>query len=168
MAKRDVDQEQLRISTAPPPESAIKQVDDVFIVVTQAFCPNGHNLVDPENESFDEYPGIRIKLVAGDDQGEVFLSPFHGDASKRGRLDWENGTRLEVQCPTCDTPLPVLTKCKCESSDGRGGELVKLYLTPGLSDSHMVVVCNVWGCRHSRTIDNWHIISEFLDGHIGD
>jgi len=168
MAKRDVDQEQLRISTAPPPESAIKQVDEVFIVVTQAFCPNGHNLVDDANETFDEYPGIRIKLVSGEEQGEVFLSPFHGDASKRGKLDWVVGTRLEVRCPMCDTPLPVLTKCKCETPDGRGGELVKLYLTPRLSDSHMVVVCNVWGCRHSRTIDNWHIISEFLDGHIGD
>lgn len=168
MAKRDVDQEQLRISTAPPPESAIKQVDDVFIVVTQAFCPNGHNLVDPENEIFDEYPGIRLKVIAGDKQGEVFLSPYHGDASKRGCLDWETGARLEVRCPICDTSLPVLTKCRCESVDGKGGELVKLYLTTGLNDSHMVVLCNIWGCRHSRTIDNWHIISEFFDGQIGD
>jgi hypothetical protein len=168
MAKRDVDQEQLKISTAPPPESALKQLDEVFIVVTQAFCPHGHNLIDPENEIFDEYPGIRLKVVVGDTEGDVFLSPFHGDASKRGRTDWEPGTRLDVRCPSCDTTLPELTKCRCESSDGVGGSLLKLYLTPSLNDSHMVVVCNVWGCRHSRTIDNWQIISEFLDGQIGD
>jgi hypothetical protein len=106
--------------------------------------------------------------VSGDDQGVVFLSPFHGDASKRGKLDWTDGTQLEVRCPECDVALPVLTKCKCESMDGHRGELVKLYLTAGLNDSHMVVLCNVWGCRHSRTIDNWHIISEFLDGQIGE
>jgi hypothetical protein len=168
MAKRDVDQEQLRISTNPPPDSAIKQVDDVYIVVTQAFCPNGHNLVDDANEIFDEYPGIRLKLVAGDRSGEVFLSPYHGDGSKRGATDWKDGTRFDVRCPTCDVSLPVLTRCSCKSDDGKIGQLVKLYLTPGLNDSHMVVVCNVWGCRHSRTIDNWHIISEFFDGRIGD
>ena len=168
MAKRDVDKEQLRISEAPPPDSAIKQVDEVYIVVTQAFCPNGHNLVDDTNEIFDEYPGIRLKLCSDTAEGEVHLSPFHGDATKRGHLDWQPGTRLEVRCPVCDTILPTLTKCKCETADGRRGELVKLYLTPGLTDSHMVVVCNVWGCRHSRTIDNWLIISEFCDAEDGE
>ena len=168
MAKKDVDQEHVRVSTAPPPMSAIKQVDDVFIVVTQAYCPNGHNLVDETNEQFDGYPGIRLLVRDGENEGEVHLSPFHGDESKLGKTDWRVGVRLEVLCPICQTPLPSLAHCHCETPDGRGGELVKLYLSPALTDSHVLALCNVWGCRHSRTVDNWQLISEFLEGQIGE
>ena len=168
MAKRDVEQQRLRISTVPPPESSIEYVDSVFIVVTQAFCPNGHNLVVDGNETFDGFPGIRLKVIGGDAMGDVLLSPFHGDATKKGKTDWPPGTRLQVLCPECDTPLPVMAKCHCQGRKDAGGDLVKLYLTPALNDSHVLALCNVWGCRHSRTIDNWQLISEFLEGQIGD
>lgn len=168
MAKRDVEHNRVRISTIPPPESTIEYVDSVFIVVTQAFCPNGHNLVLDDNEQFDGFPGIRLRLVAGEDAGYVILSPFHGDATKKGKTDWPAGTRLQVQCPECEKPLPVMAKCHCQGRKGASGDLVKLFLTPELNDSHVLALCNVWGCRHSRTIDNWQIISEFLAGQIGD
>jgi hypothetical protein len=164
MAKRDVEQENVRITEVPPPPSAIKKVDDVFIVVTQAFCPNNHNLVTDDNEKFDGYPGIRLKIVSGDRTGNVFLSPFHGDDSKKGDLDWEDGTRMEVRCPKCNIVLPTLAKCHCDKE----GDIVKLYLNSSLNDSHILALCNVWGCRRSRTIDNWNIISEYFDGQISD
>lgn len=170
MPKRDVDKRRLKIASAPPPDSSIIRLDDVFIVVTQAFCQNGHNLVGNDNEQFDGYPGIRLLLEDGEGAtGVVFLSPFHGDASKKGKTDWAEGTKLQVRCPTCRTQLPVLAKCHCGSkaSDARG-DLVKLFLSPALTDSHILALCNVWGCRKSRTIDNWNIISEYLDGQISD
>jgi hypothetical protein len=169
MAKQDIQQDRLRISNTPEPNSPIKQVDDVFIVVTQAFCPNGHNVIDEAtSELFDGYPGIRLKVAHGTQSGEVHLSPFHGDESKRGKTDWEPGTRLEVRCPICDVPLPSIAKCRCDTGNGQEGELIKLFLSPALNDSHVMALCNVWGCRHSRTIDNWQLISEFIDGSIVD
>jgi len=169
MAKKDIQQDRLRISNNPAPNSPIKQLDDVVIVVTQAFCPYGHNLIDESSsEMFDGYPGIRLKLVRGEESGEVHLSPFHGDGSKKGRVDWEPGTRLEVRCPVCDAPLPRIAKCHCDTGVGQDGDVIKIFLNPGLDDSHIIALCNVWGCRHSRTIDNWQLISEFVDGSIED
>jgi hypothetical protein len=170
MPKKDVDKGRLKIASVPPPESSIIRVDDVFIVVTQAFCQNGHNLVAQDNELFDDYPGIKLRLSDGrGDTGVVYLSPFHGDGSKKGKTDWAAGTKLQVRCPICDVQLPVLAKCHCDPKiSPNGGDLVKLFLSPALTDSHILALCNVWGCRKSRTIDNWHIISEYLSGQISD
>jgi hypothetical protein len=170
MPKKDVDKGRVKIASVPPPDSSIIRVDDVFIVVTQAFCQNGHNLVENDNELFDGYPGIKLRLCDGHGaSGIVFLSPFHGDGSKKGKADWPAGTKLQVRCPTCDAQLPVLAKCHCDPAISKGGgDLVKLFLSPALTDSHILALCNVWGCRKSRTIDNWHIISEYLSGQISD
>jgi hypothetical protein len=164
MAKHDVDKGRVRISSLPPSESSLMRVDSVYVVVAQAFCPNGHNLVSDDNEKFDGYPGIKIRLEAEGEVGEVVLSPFHGDDSKRGRTDWPIGTRFVLKCPVCEVVLPKLARCRCEHN----GDLIKLYLTPKITDSNLVAVCNIWGCRRSRTIDNWQIISEYLDGQISD
>ena len=171
MSKQDVDVTQVRISAVPADDSALKQVDDVFIVVTQAFCPNGHNLiVDFDKEpydfesDFDGFPGLKIRLESDTESGDVVLSPFHGDSSKKGKTDWRAGTKVNILCPHCRTPLPRLASCRCPDN----GDLVKVYLSPALTDSNVLAFCNVWGCRRSHTIDNWEIISEYLDGQIDD
>ncbi len=164
MPKHDIEKDRVRISVSPPPNSSIKQVDDVFIVITQAFCPNGHSLVDEKSEDFDGYPGIRVHLESEGEAGDVILSPFHGDRSKKGKLDWDDGLKVKISCPECQVAFPKLASCRCSG----GGDLIKLYLTPNLSDSHVLAMCNVWGCRRSRTINNWQIISEYLDGQIED
>ena len=176
MAKQDVDKDLVNISIIPPPDSAIKQVDNVYIVVTQAFCPAGHNLVSDDNEQFDGYPGIKLLLESGDQSGEIYLSPFHGDGSKKGKTDWQKNTKLSIKCPHCHVELPKLATCHCsidssrdsnkDSKTQQNGDLIKLFLSNNLTDSHILALCNVWGCRRSQTIDNWNIISEFLDGQI--
>ena len=171
MAKQDVDADRVRISATPPKDSALKQVDDVFIVVTQAFCPNGHNMIvdfdrepyDPECD-FDGFPGLKLRLESEQTTGNVVLSPFHGDNSKKGNTNWRSGTKLKICCPECGVQLPKLASCRCPEN----GDLVKVYLSPGLTDSHVLALCNVWGCQRSHTIDNWEIISEYLDGRIDD
>ncbi len=163
MAKQDIDSKRLHISVPPPRHSTIQHLDDVYIVITQAYCPNGHNLIDDANESFDGYPGIKLYLESsGGNGGNVVLSPFHGDHSKKGKTDWSDGTPVTISCPECSTALPKLANCRCPGS----GDLVKVFLTPQLNDSHVLAVCNIWGCKRSRTIDNWQIISEYLDGQI--
>ena len=171
MPKQDVDVNQVRISAAPGDDSALKQVDDVFIVVTQAFCPNGHNLiVDFDKEpydfeaDFDGFPGMKLHLESATDSGDVVLSPFHGDGSKKGKTNWGSGTKVKISCPHCGVQLPKLASCRCPDS----GDLVKVYLSPALTDSNVLALCNVWGCPRSHTIDNWEIISEYLDGQIED
>jgi len=166
MPKKDVDKKKVRISAIPPLDSSIKQVDDVFIVITEAYCPNGHNLISEDNEDFDGYAGIKVLLRGATNEGEVFISPFHGDATKKGEQGWKTGEKLAFFCPVCEVPLPTFARCHCAFEDGQEGELVKLYTSRDLSDSHMLALCNVWGCRRSRTIDNWNIISEYLDGSI--
>ncbi len=91
MPKEDVDQDKVRISNAPPPNSTIRQVDDVFILITQAFCQNGHSLIADDTHLFDDHPGIRLHLEGENDSGEVILSPFQGDASKKGKTVWAEG-----------------------------------------------------------------------------
>jgi len=168
MAKKDVDQDNVRISLVPEPNSSLKQVDEVIIVVTQAFCPNGHNLVDDANAQFDGYPGIKLLLRSSEREGEVYLSPFHGDASKKGDVDWKTGQSLEICCPICKSPMESIASCKCGLDGEAKGRLVKIFLSPALNDSHIMAVCNVWGCRRSRTVNNWNIISEYLEGGISD
>lgn len=164
MAKQDIEQNHVRISSPPPPHSALKQVDDVFIVITQAFCPNGHPLIDDDNESFDGYPGLKVLVKSKDKSGEIVLSPFHGDETKKGAALWQAGEKVEVCCPECNTPFPRMASCSCAGD----GNLMKIYTTPTLSDSNVLAMCNVWGCRRSRTISNWQIISEYFDGQITD
>ena len=162
MAKRDVDKKRVRVASQPAADSAVKCLDDVYIVVTQAFCPKGHNLVEYSSETFDGYPGVTLFLESEGRSGEVVLSPFHGDDTKRGLTDWAKGASLSLHCPVCKERFPKLANCRCPGK----GELVMLYLTPSLKESHVLAVCNVWGCRRSRTIDNWQIISEYLEGQI--
>ena len=168
MAKKDVDQGRVKISAPPPLESTIELIDDVFIIMTEAYCPNGHNLISDENEEFDGYPGIKVLLKSDDNDGIVYLSPIHGDGTKKGDQNWKDGQKIQFFCPICNVALPTFAKCHCSFENGQQGDLVKLFTSSDLSDSHILALCNVWGCRRSRTIDNWNIISEFLDGQITD
>jgi hypothetical protein len=141
--------------------------EGVQVVVTQVFCPNGHNLVGLSRETFDGHPGISLRIDAEGDVGarggEVVLSPIHGDREKRG-VSFLDGTKLAIRCPVCETRLPELTRCSCSER----GRLLKLFLTPALSEAHLVAVCDIWGCPRSRVIDNFEMFSEFLAGNIGD
>lgn len=161
---KNVDVERLKVAPRPPSEgTGVKVEDEVLIIVTQLFCPNGHNLVDQEDKRFDGYGGIRLLVSDGEREGIVVLSPFHGDRRKEG-ITFPEGTKLHLMCPVCRVELPVLANCTCSGH----GELRKLYLTPKLEDSHLVAVCDVWGCPRSRVIDENEILSEYVEGNITD
>ena len=132
----------------------------IAILVTQAFCPNGHNLVYREDVSFSGQKGISIRVAAGDWEGEVVLSPFHGDTRRVGMSeDIAEGTRCRLTCPVCGVDLPVQARCGCKW----GGDLRGLYLRADLQDSDQVMLCDVNGCQRSRFMDNIQVISEFAD-----
>jgi len=168
MPRKDVERKKVKISVIPPPESSLKHIDNVFIVVTEAFCPNGHNLIGPGNEDFDGYPGISLQISDGEKSGILYVSPIHGDGTKKGLVNWKDGQKLTICCPHCGVRIPRLAGCHCSPSSPMNGDLLKLYTTAALNDSHIMAFCNVWGCRRSRTIDNWNIISEYFDGVLTD
>lgn len=146
----------------PVPEAleAIEVVPGVTIVITQAFCPNGHNLVRQNTDAlFDGYPGICLYLEAAGWEGEVTLSPIHGDHSKVGMpASIPEGTRCIVRCPVCEAELPRITDCGC----AHGGDLVGIYLRPSLAPGDVVGVCNILGCYRSRVMDQFELLSEFV------
>jgi hypothetical protein len=141
----------------PSPETNVS-TDGVLAIVTQAFCPRGHDLVKGASVTFDGYEGIRLLVADGAAEDVVVLSPIHGDRRKSTSVTFRVGARLEVMCPVCRSTLDVLLPCSC----GRG-ELMSLYLTKALSEGHVAAVCNVWGCPRSRLIDNWQVISQFVE-----
>ncbi len=137
-------------------ETKIKH-DDVLVVLTQAFCLTGHNLIRP-GEQFDGFDGLHLLVSDGATEGLVIVSPIHGDRRKKG-VDFRAGAKLQISCPECRTPLPKLCRCSC----GHGGWLRTIYLTPDLADAHQAAVCDVWGCPRSRVIDSNEILSEFIE-----
>ncbi len=164
MAKKDIQQEKIhRPGDAPRPsaDSFIKELPEtegVVIQVTQAFCPKGHNLVRNHEALFDGEPGISLWVSDGQREGEVILSPFHGDHTRLGLDGFSEGAVLEISCPECRTSLPRLSKCSCR----KGAELVGIFLTPALSKGQMAAVCNAWGCHRSKVFDQAQLLAAYM------
>jgi hypothetical protein len=156
-----VDRRNLRITgkhrTVSDPHVAVQNdtKDGVVVIVTQAFGPQGHNLVGISDVSFDGHPAVTLKIRAGGREGLVHLSPIHGDGRKEGFTDIEPGTRCDLICPVSGQLLDVVG----EVEDKSGARYFAIYLTPQLSRGSMVMVSDVWGHYHSRIIDDFELIS---------
>ncbi len=162
MAKKEGRRSKLQVAKKKPTAATRVKKDDVMIVLTQAFCTTGHNLIRP-GEQFHGFDGIHLWVSDGKTEGLVVVSPIHGDSSKRGPT-FRKGAKLEISCPECHTPLPKLCRCSC----GKGGSLRTIYLTPELSEAHQAAVCDVWGCPRSRVIDAHEILSEFIEAELAE
>lgn len=166
MSESPIDHEHLEITgkhkTLPKGSSVkVEDADRVKIVITQAYGPNGDQLVGISDQAFDGYPALTL-LVRGDGlEGEVHLSPIHGDDRKTGLTDIPVGTKLELLCPVSKRPLEIV-----ESIEGDvDGDYCALYLTKSLSKGSMILVSNVWGHYHSRVVDEFELISYWASRH---
>lgn len=137
-------------------ELHVKVEDDVIIVVTRAFGPNGDSLVGLSDVTFDGYPAVTLKLRCEGREGLVHLSPFHGDNRKAGMTDIPMGCACELFCPVSGKPLDVIGQ-----NEDSGAVFHAIYLTPKLSRGDMVVISNVWGDYSSRIIDGFDLISDW-------
>ncbi len=160
MAKKGVRSTRLRVAKKKPTAATRVRKDDVMVVLTQAFCTTGHNLIRP-GEQFHGFDGLHLWVSDGKTEGLVVVSPIHGDGEKRG-ASFRRGAKLEISCPECKTPLPKLCRCSC----GKGGSLRTIYLTPELNEAHQAAVCDIWGCPRSRVIDSNEILSEFIEAEL--
>lgn len=159
MVERKIDGDVKLRKPVPEEKGGVALADGVMVIITQAFCPNGHNLVRTSDAMFDGYPGISLYLECGEWSGDVMLSPIHGDHSKIGmHRDVPLGAKVSVRCPECEVELPLIANCGCEGD----GDLIGLFLSTDLSEGEVVGVCNVLGCYRSRVVDKWEILSEFV------
>jgi hypothetical protein len=136
----------------------VEIADDVIVVVTQAFGPRGDSLVGISEVTFDGYPAITILVEAEGRRGLVHVSPIHGDDRKSGFIDIPSGTKCKLFCPVSKQPLDW-------AGDVDGDETTDyfaIYLTPECSDGCMVAISDVWGHYHSRIVDNFELISQWL------
>lgn len=167
MGLKDIDTKHLTVTGAHKEtqndDQHVTVRDDIMIIVTQAFGPDGDNLVGISDVEFDGFPAVTLLLRADGREGLVHLSPFHGDRRKAGFTDIPVGTRCELLCPVSKKPLPFLGKVSNDSEAG----YYAIYLTTRLSDGELVALSNTWGDYHSRIVDNSELISAWANSEAG-
>ncbi len=167
MSESVIDHQNLQVTGAHKelPDDANLQVEEeeaVKIVITQAYGPDGAQLVGISDVAFDGYPALTLLVRADGREGLVHLSPIHGDDRKAGFTDIPIGSKCELLCPTSEKPLDVIGEI--DDSDV-GGEYCAIYLTPALSKGSLVMVSNIWGHYHSRIVHDSELISFWASGH---
>lgn len=152
--KEHVDVDNLTVTGAQVPEGVT--IDDVIIVVNQAYGPDGEKLIGVSDETFDGFAAITLKVKTADGEGLVHLSPIHGDARKSGMVDIPRGTKCELLSPVSGKPLD-----RVGSIDGSDAHWYAIYLSDRLSAGPAVYVSDTWGHFHSRIVDNNELISHW-------
>lgn len=158
MGVRDIDTQNLTVTGAHEKEGGAPHVqveEDILIVVTQLFGPDGDNLVGHTDVTFDGFPAFTLLVKAQGREGLVHLSPFHGDKRKLGFTDIPPGTKCELYCPASGKRLPHLGKVE-ESAEA---DYYAIYLTEDLSRGDYVAISDVWDDYHSRIVDNHELVS---------
>lgn len=135
----------------PRPEEWPKVKEEVRreVTVDHVFCPLGHDLVDP-HRLVGGLPGIRLEFRRPNGElGEVVLSPTLGCFDKLVLSSaLVEGERLELFCPVCHSPLPVLMECHCRPD----ALLNMLYLTRDSDPYEAIAFCCIVGCHNSALI----------------
>jgi len=133
-----------------------KQTDEreVRYVVTEAYCPNGCNIINEENK-INGFAGISLKYKRPGIEGELVLSAIQGDFEKiilSGNL--EEGVKDELYCPHCGVMFKKLVNCSCKPD----ADMVVIGLTPKLDYNNAISFCNVTGCHNGTTIKSGDVI----------
>lgn len=133
-----------------------KETDEekVRYVVTEAYCPNGCNIVDKEHE-INGSPGLRMKFKRPGMEGEFVLSAIQGDFDKIILWgDLEQGVKDELYCPHCSVMFKKLVNCSCKPD----ADMVVIGLSPKLDFNNAISFCNVTGCANGTTIKSGEVI----------
>jgi hypothetical protein len=128
--------------------------EKVSYVVTEAYCPNGCNIIDGEHK-INDAPGLRIKFKRPGMEGELVLSAFGGDLGKiilSGEL--ADGVKDELYCPHCNVMFKILVNCSCSPD----ADMVVIGLTPELDFNNAITFCNVTGCPNGTSIKSGDVI----------
>jgi hypothetical protein len=133
-----------------------KETDEekVRYVVSEAYCPNGCNIIDNEHK-INGVAGLRIKFKRPGMDGEFVLSAIEGDFDKiilSGEL--EDGVKDELYCPHCGVMFKKLVNCNCKPD----ADMVVIGLTPKLDFNNAISFCNVTGCANGTSIKSGDVL----------
>lgn len=118
------------------------------VIVKEAFCPEGHNLVS--DIEVDGEKGLHL-IYTNDDgtrETEVVLSPvlracsktiLHGEAFKNGEI-------IKILCPDCRTQLPILVNCEC------GAPIYLFFLDKDMDRLCGHSLCSRVGCNRASQL----------------
>jgi hypothetical protein len=123
-------------------------------IVTEAYCPNGCNIIDKEHK-INGVPGLRVKFKRPGMEGELVLSAIQRDFDKivlSGKL--KDGVKDELYCPHCGVMFKKLVNCSCKPD----ADMVVIGLTPKLDFNNAISFCNVTGCTNGTTIRSGDVI----------
>jgi len=126
----------------------------VRYVLTEAYCPKGCSIIDPEHK-INGVAGLRMKFKREGMEGEFVFSAIEGDLDKiilSGEL--EDGVKDELYCPHCDVMFAKLVNCGCKSD----ADMVVIGLTPELDYNNAISFCNVTGCANGTSIKSGDVI----------
>ena len=131
---------------------ALRATDEVSIVVTQAFGPDGSSLILPGPVMFDGHPAVTLLVRSEGREELVHLSPIHGDRRKIGMEGLAAGSRCELLTPFTRKPLDLVSD---DASDG----FAAIYLTKRLAAGEAVLISPIWGRFASRILHDAELIS---------
>ncbi len=135
-------------------ESGVIKDEQGRIVLTQAFCPEGHSLITDEAQ-FDGYNGIKVLGLYDGKEYTIILSPIMHDKRKQCP-EFPDGAIVDLVCPVCKKPLPRIAPCGCQL----GSFYRQVYLTPHGDKGSSIGICDAYGCPRSFIRDEGEIISE--------
>ena len=129
------------------------------IVVTQAFGPNGEDLMDRDGVRFSGEAGIRLRVRQGELEDDVVLSPYFGDPSKRFAVDFVEGVSCELFTPGSHEPLEEIPGMGSDD----GGRYFAIYLTNDLADGELVAINDVWGNHSSKILGESDLLQLYAE-----
>ena len=128
--------------------------EKIRYMVTEAYCPNGCNIIDKEHK-VNGVPGLRFNFKRPGMKGEFVLSAIEGDFDKiilSGEL--EDGVKDELYCPHCDIMFEKLVNCNCKHD----ADMVVVGLTAKFDFNNAISFCNVTGCVNGTSIKSGDVL----------
>ncbi len=132
------------------------------LVVNEAYCPKGHNLIS--DVRIDDEPGIHFIYTdeSGKKETDIVISPIirrckkkilKGEAFKKDDI-------VKILCPICRTELDVLFECEC------GAPIYLFYIDRQRDCYYGQSFCSRIGCiKASQLRFSRDMLQEFLSKH---
>jgi hypothetical protein len=122
----------------------VSRTEGDFLLVEAAFCPRGHSLIVDSVRIHDE-ASVKLKLVAGESSGFVFVDAFWGSHSKLfSFIPLAPGKKplvVDARCPYCD--ISMNEQHPCSEKGCPSDASIRLLLPGGKNTIH---VCARLGC----------------------
>jgi len=124
-------------------EKLVVELPPESICIKEAYCPNGHSLMDPSHP-MGNCPSIKVYAIpeGGAEGGEIFLNAWYGNFEVDSTIPMKDGDVFEIYCPECKIDLRPLDE-KCSFC---GARIFRLNLPRG----GIVEACSRKGCHNHK------------------